>query len=72
MTWKEFQICLIGNERKDLNEWRKVRALAHMMYASNGGDKDIFQFWPLPGDPVSEKRIPLTKEELAKVFSMYN
>jgi len=42
-----------------------------MMYASNGGDKTIFQFWPLPGDPESEKRIPLTPDELSKVFSMY-
>jgi hypothetical protein len=71
MTWKEFQICIIGTERKELNEWRKVRSLAHMMYASNGGDKSVYEFWPLPGDPKDE-RVPLTPEELAKVFSIYN
>lgn len=71
MTWKDFQICLIAFERNQLEEWRRVRALAHIMYTSNGGEKNINQFWPLPGDPQAEKRIPLTPEQMANVFSIY-
>ena len=71
MTWRDVQICLLGNERKELNEWRRIRALSHIIYATQGGDKNMYQFFPLPGDPKEEQRIPLTEEELAKVFSMY-
>lgn len=71
LTWKDFQICLLAHEKTELEEWRRVRALAHMMYATNGGEKSMYDFWPLPGDPKTE-RVPLTKEELSKVFSMYN
>jgi len=71
MTWKDFQICLIAYEKSELEQWRRIRALAHMMYATNGGDKSMYQFWPLPGDPKDEQRIPLSDEELSKVFSIY-
>ena len=71
MTWKDFQICLLAYEKSELEQWRRIRALAHMMYATNGGDKSMYEFWALPGDPKNE-RVPLTKEQLAQVFSIYN
>jgi len=71
MTWKEYQICHLAEERRELNEWRKVRSLAHVIAQSVGETKPITQFWPLPGDQT-EKRVPLTQEEHEKIFSIYS
>lgn len=71
-TWKEVQMHIIAYERKQLAEWHRTRALAHMIYRGAGGEVDnVFKFWPMAGDPEQEQRKPLSKEELAKVFSIY-
>lgn len=70
-TWKDVQVYIIAYERKQLTEWQRTRALAHMIYRGAGGDiDDITKFWPMAGDPKPD-RPPLSKEELAKVFSIY-
>jgi hypothetical protein len=70
LTWKEYQICHLAQERNELNQWRRVRSLAHVIAQSVGETKTLTSFWPLPGDEV-EKRVPLTDEERKKIFSIY-
>ena len=48
MTWKDFSIIVLGNERKELNEWARTRNLAYIIYLSNSAEKSpksLKAFW---------------------------
>ena len=73
MTWREFSLYVIANERNELNEWARTRRLAYMIYCSVPSDKSKSSeqvFWPLPIDEV-EKSEPLSDEQVAKIIKFY-
>jgi len=74
MTWKEFQIMVIGKERNEVNEWRRFRSVVHILYAANTTDKPAkaaHEIMPLPGDPKRDRGKPMAKEELQKTFKVF-
>ena len=71
-TWKEFQIYVLAYERREIQELKRTRAIAHMMYMTGGGEeKRIEKFWPLPGDPKEAERVPIDPAQYSKIFAMY-
>ena len=77
MTWKDFSIIVMGNEKKELNNWARTRNLAYIIYLSNTTEKSpksIQSFWSMPEiDNVEEeeKTDLLTDEQLARTFKLY-
>lgn len=77
MTWKDFSIIVMGNEKKELNNWARTRNLAYIIYLSNTiekSPKSIQSFWSIPEiDNVEEeeKTDLLTDEQLARTFKLY-
>jgi hypothetical protein len=77
MTWKDFSIIVMGNEKRELSNWARTRNLAYIIYLSNSAEKSpksIQSFWPMPGvDNVEEpeKEDLLTDEQLARTFKLY-
>jgi hypothetical protein len=71
-TWKEFQIYVLAYERRELQEMRRTRAIAHMIYSANS-DKpmSVEKFWPLHGDPKEPERVPIDPKEYGRIFDMY-
>jgi len=71
-TWKEFQIYVLAYERREIQELKRTRAIAHMMYRTGGGTEEkIERFWPLPGDPKAPERVPVDPKDYARIFNMY-
>ena len=77
MTWKEFSIIVMGNEKRELNEWARTRNLAYIVYLSNTMEKQpksLKSFWHIPAiDDVEldEEKTMLTDEELARTLKLY-
>jgi hypothetical protein len=77
MTWKDFSIIVMGNEKKELNEWARTRNLAYIIYLSNTADKSpksLRTFWHIPAiDDVEgeEEKTMLTDEQLARTLKLY-
>lgn len=73
MTWKDFQVMVMGEERKEVRGWRRTRVLAHLVYCAASGDKvkkSIEQFMPLPGDRVI-KILPPSPEDMLRTFKIF-
>lgn len=74
MTWKDFQIMVMAKERNEVNEWRRIRSIVHMLYAANTSDKparSAADIMPLPGDPIRDRGKVLTREEVMNTFKIY-
>ena len=77
MTWREFSLIVLGNERKELNEWARTRNLAYIIYLSNSTEqhpKSLQSFWHIPQlDDVDteENEVFLSNEELERTLKMY-
>jgi hypothetical protein len=77
MTWKDFSIIVLGNERKELNEWARTRNLAYIIYLSNSTEKSpksIKAFWPidmLDSNEEEEEKTLLTDDQLARTLKLY-
>ena len=77
MTWKEFSIIVLGNERKELNEWARTRNLAYIIYLSNSTEnnpKSLKAFWHIPmldDNEEEEEKIMLTDDQLARTLKLY-
>ena len=78
MTWKDFSIIVLGNERKELNEWARTRNLDFIIYLSNSTEKSqksIKAFWPIDmiddNDEQQEEKIMLTDDQLARTLKLY-
>jgi len=77
MTWKDFSIIVLGNERKELNEWARTRNLAYIIYLSNSTEsspKSLKAFWHIPmldDNEEEEEKIMLTDDQLARTLKLY-
>ena len=77
MTWKDFSIIVLGNERKELNEWARTRNLAYIIYLSNSAErspKSLKAFWHIPmldDNDEEEEKTMLTDDQLAKTLKLY-
>ena len=77
MTWKDFSIIVMGNEKKELNEWARTRNLAYIIYLSNTAEKSpksLRAFWHIPSIDdveVEEEKTMLTDEQLARTLKLY-
>jgi hypothetical protein len=77
MTWKDFSIIVMGNEKKELNEWARTRNLAYIIYLSNTAEKSpksLRTFWHIPAiDDIEaeEEKTMLTDEQLARTLKLY-
>ena len=77
MTWKDFSIIVLGNERKELNEWARTRNLAYIIYLSNSAErspKSLKAFWPidmLDDNNEEEEKTMLTDDQLARTLKLY-
>jgi hypothetical protein len=77
MTWKDFSIIVMGNERKELNEWARTRNLAYIIYLSNTAEKSpksLKAFWHIAAiDDIEEEeeKTMLTDEQLARTLKLY-
>jgi hypothetical protein len=77
MTWRDFSIIVMGNEKRELSNWARTRNLAYIIYLSNTTEqspKSLQSFWPIAeidnvGEP--EERELLTDEQLARTFKLY-
>jgi hypothetical protein len=71
-TWREFQIYVVAYERRELQEMRRTRAIAHLLYRSAGGtEANINKYWPLHGDPKEPERVPIDPSQYGKIFDLY-
>ena len=77
ITWKDFSIIVLGNERKELNEWARTRNLAYIIYLSNSAEqsrKSLKEFWHIPmldDNEEEEAQEMLTDEQLARTLKLY-
>jgi hypothetical protein len=77
MTWKDFSIIIMGNEKRELNEWARTRNLAYIIYLSNSADpspKSIKAFWHIPAiddAEEEEERVLISDEELTRTLKLY-
>lgn len=77
MTWKDFSIIVMGNEKRELNEWARTRNLAYIVYLSSTMEKQpksLKSFWHIPQiDDIEpeEERILISDEELARTLKLY-
>ena len=79
MTWKDFSIIVMGNEKRELNEWARTRNLAYIVYLGSGADgqnpKSLKSFWYIPAiddvDQDQEEKKMLTDDELARTLKLY-
>jgi hypothetical protein len=77
ITWKDFSIIVMGNEKKELNEWARTRNLAYIIYLSSTSEKSpksIKSFWHIPAIDdieIEEEKVMLTDEQLAMTLKLY-
>ena len=77
ITWKDFSIIVMGNEKKELNEWARTRNLAYIIYLSNTSEKSpksIKSFWHIPAIDdleTDEEKVMLTDDQLARTLKLY-
>ena len=79
MTWKDFSIIVMGNEKRELNEWARTRNLAYIVYLTSGADgqnaKSIKSFWHIPAiddiEEIDENKVFLSDEELQRTLKLF-
>jgi hypothetical protein len=77
ITWKDFSIIVLGNERKELNQWARTRNLAYIIYLSNSAEKSpksLKAFWHIPAIDdleIEEEKVLLTDDQLARTLKLY-
>ena len=78
MTWKDFSIIVMGNEKKELSEWARTRNLAYIIYLSSTTEKSpksIQSFWPMPeldnAGQDQEEQTMLSDEQLTRTLKLY-
>lgn len=74
MTWKEFLVMVEAHGRTEANGWRKFRFLGYMQYLANTTDKvkkSIYDFMPLPDDPVKDRGKRLSENEVINALKIY-
>jgi hypothetical protein len=77
MTWKEFSIIVMGNEKRELNEWARTRNLAYIVYLSSTSEKSpksLKSFWHIPAiDDIEEEeeRVLISDDELTRTLKLY-
>ena len=77
MTWKDFSIIVLGNERKELNDCARTRNLAYIIYLSNSAErspKSLKAFWHIPmldDNDEEEEKTMLTDDQLARTLKLY-
>lgn len=76
MTWKEYSIIVMGQERKELNEWARTRQLAYVMYLSSTAEqhpKPLKSFWSIPelDEEYEEEKAFITDEQLKNTLKLY-
>lgn len=75
MTWREFTIHIKADEARDLKEWHRTRAIMHMVYVMNTGDKvkkKPEQILPLPNDPKQDRGQPITNDDVLRAIKLYS
>lgn len=75
MTWRDFSIYVKANEAKELKEWHRARAIMHMVYVMNTGDKvkkKPEQILPLPNDPKPNRGKPITENDVLRAIKLYS
>ena len=77
MTWRDYSIIVLGNEKKELNNWARTRNLAYIIYLSNTTEpnpKSIKSFWHIPEiDSIDkdEENVFLNDDQLARTLKLY-
>lgn len=78
MTWKEFSIIVMGNEKRELNEWARTRNLAYIVYLSSTSEKSpksLKAFWHIPAiddiEENNEEKTLISDDELARTLKLY-
>lgn len=77
MTWKDYSIIVMGNDRRELNEWSRTRQLSYSIYLSNTTEKHpkgLKSFWPIPeldDDGLEEEKNYITDEQLKNTLKLY-
>ena len=75
MTWKDFSIIVLGNEKQELNEWARTRNLAYIVYLSNTTEKSpksIKAFWHIPAIDdveVEDEKVMLSSDQLLRTLT---
>jgi hypothetical protein len=60
---------VIAKDRNEINEWRRIRFLGWMQYATNTTEKpqrSVEDFMPLPGDPQRERGEVVNPDDLVR------
>ena len=77
MTWKDFSIIVLGNEKQELNEWARTRNLAYIVYLSSTTEKSpksITAFWHIPAIDnveIEEEKVMLSSDQLLRTLKLY-
>ena len=78
MTWKDFSIIVLGNEKRELNEWARTRNLAYIVYLSSTSEKSpksLKSFWHIPAiddvEEANEERVLISDDELTRTLKLY-
>jgi hypothetical protein len=75
MTWREYTIHVMADERNEVNEWHRVRSVVYMIYRMNTGDKIAKkpeQIMPLPGDRNEDRGQPMSDEEVLRSIKLFS
>jgi hypothetical protein len=77
MTWKDFSIIVLGNEKRELNEWARTRNLAYIVYLSSTSEKSpksLKSFWHIPeidDIEIEEEKVLISDDELTRTLKLY-
>ena len=75
MSWRDWSIYNIANQRKEINEWARARRIAYMVYVMGSSEKIKMKeekFHPLPIDEAEYKGEPITMEQFKNTVNLYS
>jgi len=75
MTWREFQLRLLGYQREQKNDWFKVREVAYLIYLSipqKGTKMSKEKFMPLENKTVKPVNNEVKEWYLQEIQNYYN
>lgn len=75
MTWRDYTIHVMAAERKEVNEWHRVRSVVYMIYRMNTGDKIVKrpeQIMPLPGDVAEDRGRQMSDDEVLRSIKLFS
>lgn len=75
ITPYEFGLLCEGYQKRQIEEWERVRFLAHKIIQVNVKDPpSIYEILPLPGDQKTEqpKILDITDEEKERIEEIFN